>query len=207
MFTVGGLFSGIGGIETGFEKAGFKISWSNENDPYSVRSFKYNYKHQLYSEDIRKLNFKKIKSVDVLVGGFPCQAFSVAGYQKGFKDPRGNLFFEICRAITELPKMPKVLMLENVKNIRGHDGGKTAKVITKSLRELGYSVFGIYLTHQFIQIFLKIERELLLFVLKMKQIGNLILARNPLVQFLIVIYLYLKVKVKRNLERCSKAVM
>ena len=113
MFTVGGLFSGIGGIETGFEKAGFKISWSNENDPYSVRSFKYNYKHQLYSEDIRKLNFKKIKSVDVLVGGFPCQAFSVAGYQKGFKDPRGNLFFEICRAITELPKMPKVLMLEN----------------------------------------------------------------------------------------------
>ena len=75
------------------------------------------------------------------MGGFPCQAFSVAGYQKGFKDPRGNLFFEICRAITELPKMPKAVMLENVKNIRGHDGGKTAKVITKSLRDLGYSVF------------------------------------------------------------------
>ena len=65
MFTVGGLFSGIGGIETGFEKARFKISWSNENDSYSVRSFKHNYKHQLYSEGIRKLNFKKIKSVDV----------------------------------------------------------------------------------------------------------------------------------------------
>ena len=141
MFTVGGLFSGIGGIEIGFKKTGFKILWSNENDPYSVRSFKCNYSHQLYDGDIRKLNFKKLKSVDVLVGGFPCQAFSVAGYQKGFKDPRGNLFFEICRAITELPKMPKVLMLENVKNIRGHDGGKTAKVITKSLRELGYSVF------------------------------------------------------------------
>tara|TARA_B100000579_G_scaffold282976_1_gene234355 strand:+ start:1447 stop:2430 length:984 start_codon:yes stop_codon:yes gene_type:complete len=141
MATVGGLFSGIGGIETGFEKAGFKILWSNENDPYSVRSFKHNYKHKLYSEDVRKLNFKKIKPVDVLVGGFPCQAFSVAGYQKGFRDPRGNLFFEICRAITELPKMPKALMLENVKNIRGHDNGKTARVITKSLRELGYSVF------------------------------------------------------------------
>jgi DNA (cytosine-5)-methyltransferase 1 len=141
MNTVGGLFSGIGGIETGFEKAGFKILWSNENDPYSIRSFKNNYKHTLYEDDIRKLNFKKIKAVDVLVGGFPCQAFSVAGYQKGFKDPRGNLFFEICRAITELPKKPEVLVLENVKNIRGHDGGKTAKVITKSLRELGYSVF------------------------------------------------------------------
>ena len=141
MSTVGGLFSGIGGIETGFEKAGFKILWSNENDPYSVRSFQHNYKHKLYSEDIRKLNFKKIKPVDVLVGGFPCQAFSVAGYRKGFRDPRGNLFFEICRAITELPKMPKAIMLENVKNIRGHDNGKTARVITKSLRELGYSVF------------------------------------------------------------------
>tara|TARA_A100001011_G_scaffold95850_1_gene100817 strand:+ start:2601 stop:3584 length:984 start_codon:yes stop_codon:yes gene_type:complete len=141
MSTVGGLFSGIGGIETGFEKAGFKILWSNENDPYSVRSFQHNYKHKLYPNDIRKLNFKKIKPVDVLVGGFPCQAFSVAGYRKGFRDPRGNLFFEICRAITELPKMPKALMLENVKNIKGHDNGKTARVITKSLRELGYSVF------------------------------------------------------------------
>ena len=141
MSTVGGLFSGIGGIETGFEKAGFKILWSNENDPYSVRSFQHNYKHKLYPDNIRKLNFKKIKPVDVLVGGFPCQAFSVAGYRKGFRDPRGNLFFEICRAITELPKMPKAIMLENVKNIRGHDNGKTARVITKSLRELGYSVF------------------------------------------------------------------
>ena len=141
MLTVGGLFSGIGGIESGFEKTGFKILWSNENDPYSIRSFKHNYNHQLYDEDIRKINFEKLKSVDILVGGFPCQAFSVAGYRKGFKDPRGNLFFEICRAITELPKMPKVLMLENVKNIRSHDGGKTAKVITKSLRDLGYSVF------------------------------------------------------------------
>tara|TARA_B100001029_G_C14971651_1_gene400604 strand:- start:35 stop:1018 length:984 start_codon:yes stop_codon:yes gene_type:complete len=141
MYTVGGLFSGIGGIESGFEKAGFKTLWSNENDPYSIRSFEHNYKHKLYPNDIRKLEFKKLKSVDVLVGGFPCQAFSVAGYQKGFRDPRGNLFFEICRAITELPKMPKAFMLENVKNIKGHDGGKTARVITNSLRELGYSVF------------------------------------------------------------------
>lgn len=141
MYTVGGLFSGIGGIESGFEKAGFKTLWSNENDPYSIRSFQHNYKHKLYPDDIRKLDFKKIRSVDVLVGGFPCQAFSVAGYQKGFRDPRGNLFFEICRAITELPKMPKAFMLENVKNIKSHDGGKTARVITNSLRELGYSVF------------------------------------------------------------------
>ena len=84
MFTVGGLFSGIGGIESGYKKAGFKILWSNENDPYSARSFRHNYNHQLYDEDIRKVNFKKLKSVDVLVGGFPCQAFSNAGKKKMF---------------------------------------------------------------------------------------------------------------------------
>ena len=141
MYTVGGLFSGIGGIELGFEKAGFKVIWSNELDKYCVRTFSYNHNHKLYTESITDINFTKLKPVDILVGGFPCQAFSVAGYQKGFKDPRGNLFFEICRAITELPKKPKVIMLENVKNIKSHDGGKTARVITNSLRELGYSVF------------------------------------------------------------------
>ena len=141
MYTVGGLFSGIGGIELGFEKAGFKVIWSNELDKYCVRTFSYNHNHKLYADSITDINFTKLKPVDILVGGFPCQAFSVAGYQKGFKDPRGNLFFEICRAITELPKKPKVIMLENVKNIKGHDGGNTARVITNSLRELGYSVF------------------------------------------------------------------
>ena len=141
MFTVGGLFSGIGGIELGFEQAGFKIEWSNEVDKYCLETYTKNHKHKIYSESITDLDFKKIKPVDVLVGGFPCQAFSVAGYRKGFDDERGNLFFQICRAIEELKTKPKVLMLENVKNLTGHDKGKTAKVIVNSLRELGYSVF------------------------------------------------------------------
>ena len=141
MVTVGGLFSGIGGIEIGFEKAGFKILWSNEFDESCNKTFKHNLNHKLYTDSITDINFKKIKSVDVLVGGFPCQAFSVAGYRKGFKDERGNLFFQICRAIEELKMKPKVLMLENVKNLTGHDKGNTAKVIVNSLRELGYSVF------------------------------------------------------------------
>ena len=141
MHTVGGLFSGIGGIELGFEQAGFKILWSNEIDENCAKTYRHNHKHELINEDIRKIDFGKLKPVDILTGGFPCQAFSVAGYRKGFKDDRGNMFFEICRAIEELPKKPKVLMLENVKNIKGHDHGKTAKVITNSLRELGYSVF------------------------------------------------------------------
>ncbi|SVC98468.1 uncharacterized protein METZ01_LOCUS351322, partial [marine metagenome] len=117
MFTVGGLFSGIGGIELGFEKAGFKILWSNENDENCNKTYKYNFDHKLYSESIIDINFKKAKPVDLLVGGFPCQAFSVAGYRKGFKDERGNLFFQICRAIEELKTKPKALMLENVKNL------------------------------------------------------------------------------------------
>ena len=141
MFTVGGLFSGIGGIELGFEKAGFKILWSNENDENCNKTYKHNFNHKLYYESINDINFKEVKPVNLLVGGFPCQAFSVAGYRKGFKDERGNLFFQICRTIDELREKPKVLMLENVKNLKGHDKGKTARVITNSLRELGYSVF------------------------------------------------------------------
>jgi DNA (cytosine-5)-methyltransferase 1 len=140
MLTVGGLFSGIGGIELGFEQAGFKINWSNEIDENCAKTFKHNHKHQLITEDIRKIDFKKLKSVDVLTGGFPCQAFSVAGYRRGFEDVRGNIFFQICRAINELPKKPKILLLENVKNLKTHNLGHTAKVITNSLRDLGYSV-------------------------------------------------------------------
>lgn len=140
MLTVGGLFSGIGGIELGFEQAGFKINWSNEIDENCAKTFKFNHKHELIVEDIGKINFQKLKPVDVLTGGFPCQAFSVAGYRKGFDDARGNVFFQICRAIEELPKKPKVLLLENVKNLKTHNSGHTAKVITNSLRDLGYSV-------------------------------------------------------------------
>ena len=125
----------------GFEKAECKILWSNENDENCIKTYRHNFNHKLYTEDIGKIDFKKVKPIDVLVGGFPCQAFSVAGYRKGFKDERGNLFFQICRAIDELKQKPKVLMLENVKNLKGHDKGKTARVITNSLRELGYSVF------------------------------------------------------------------
>ena len=131
----------MGGIELGFQQAGFKTVWANEFDKYSSKTYRSNHGNNLIEEDVHLLQGKELEPIDVLTAGFPCQAFSVAGYRKGFRDPRGNLFFEICRAITELPKMPKVIMLENVKNIRGHDGGKTAKVITKSLRDLGYSVF------------------------------------------------------------------
>ena len=140
-FTVGGLFSGVGGIELGFEKAGFEILWSNEIDKYACTTYRANHLHKLYEEDIRDFKNRKLPSVDILTGGFPCQAFSVAGYRKGFNDDRGNMFFEIMDLIINLKTLPKVLVLENVKNLTGHDQGNTRKVIEKTLREsFNYSV-------------------------------------------------------------------
>ena len=139
-FTVGGLFSGVGGIELGFEQAGFKTLWANEFDKYSAKTYRLNNKN-LVEDDIHLLHGRDLEPVDVLTGGFPCQAFSVAGYRKGFRDPRGNLFFEIARLIEELDSPPKAIMLENVKGLSNHDKGRTAEVIKDTLRVLGYSVF------------------------------------------------------------------
>ena len=140
-FKVGGLFSGVGGIELGFEKAGFEISWSNEIDKYACATYRANHNHQLYEEDIRDFKNRKLPNVDILTGGFPCQAFSVAGYRKGFNDDRGNMFFEIMDLINNLKKLPKVLVLENVKNLTGHDKGNTRKIIEKTLRKsFNYSI-------------------------------------------------------------------
>ena len=140
-FSVGGLFSGVGGIEKGFQNAGFEISWANEYDKYACKTYRINHpKHNLIEKNIYELSPKKLKPVDVLVGGFPCQAFSIAGYRKGFKDPRGNLFYEIARFIDELSTKPKVLMLENVKNLSSHDRGKTRMAIEKILHDFGYYV-------------------------------------------------------------------
>ena len=94
-YSVGGLFSGIGGIELGFLKNGFKVLWSNDIDAASSITFTKNFNHRHILQDIHLLKGKELDPVDVLVGGFPCQAFSIAGYRKGFKDDRGNLFFEI----------------------------------------------------------------------------------------------------------------
>lgn len=144
-YTVGGLFSGVGGIELGFKRAGFELLWSNEFDRAAQTTFIKNFKHSLVAGDIHDLRASHVEPVDVLVGGFPCQAFSVAGYRKGFKDPRGNLFFQIARLIDELNdtygEKPRVLLLENVKNFYTHDKGNTFKVVLETLNELGYFVF------------------------------------------------------------------
>ena len=141
IYKVGALFSGIGGIELGFIKNGFEISWANDFDLASSITYQKNFNHPYFLKDVHTLKGSDLSPVDVLVAGFPCQAFSVAGYRKGFNDDRGNLFFEIIRIVNELKKKPKVLFLENVKNFYTHDNGNTFKVVKKTLEDNDYTVF------------------------------------------------------------------
>ncbi len=136
---VGGLFAGIGGIELGFKNAGFKIEWANEIDKNACITYRENHKHTLFEKDLNTLDTDEVTPIDILTGGFPCQAFSIAGYQKGFRDDRGNVFFRILDFIDDLN--PKVVFLENVKNLIGHDKGKTFERIIYELEEIrGYTV-------------------------------------------------------------------
>lgn len=133
-----GLFAGVGGIELGFKQAGFTPVLANEIDKYAGVTYGLNHAHPLILGDIHDLETREIPRIDLLTGGFPCQAFSVAGYRRGFKDPRGNVFWEIVRVLDE--KKPSVVFLENVKNLTGHDGGKTFRVVIEALETLGYHV-------------------------------------------------------------------
>lgn len=136
---IGSLFAGIGGIDLGFIQAGFEVAWANEIDPDACKTYIHNFPDtNLIEGDIRKLNAKSLEKVDVLTAGFPCQSFSVCGKQKGFKDSRGNLFFEIMRIADEL--QPSVIFLENVANLTEHDNGKTFNVIYNELASRDYFI-------------------------------------------------------------------
>lgn len=135
---VGDLFAGIGGIALGLKNAGFDIAWANEMDDKACITYKTNFKHPLYECPIQNLDPTTLPHVDMLAGGFPCQAFSIAGYRKGFGDTRGTLFFEIMRLVDVLN--PNYLFLENVKNLEKHNNGNTFKVILNELYKRGYFV-------------------------------------------------------------------
>lgn len=137
-YHVGELFAGIGGIGLGFKEAGFELTWANEIDERACVTYRNNFKHLLIHEDMTKVNPAELPKIEVLTGGFPCQAFSIAGYRKGFKDDRGNLFFDILRYINVL--QPEVIFLENVKNLTAHDNGRTFNVIQKELTKAGYYI-------------------------------------------------------------------
>ena len=134
------LFAGIGGIRLGFEKAGFATVFANDFEKSCKTTYDLNFKtSKLTVEDIKKLGIEDIPEFDFLLGGFPCQAFSIAGYRKGFNDKKhGNLFFDIARILEK--RKPAGFLLENVKNLRNHDNRKTFKIIKETLNNLGYHI-------------------------------------------------------------------
>lgn len=132
------LFCGVGGLDIAFENAGFKTVFANDIDTYACKTFDNNFNIKATCDDVKNLKAKDLPDFDCLIAGFPCQAFSVAGYRKGFEDTRGTLFFEIARILQE--KKPQVVFLENVKNLVAHDNGKTFNVILSSLKDIGYHV-------------------------------------------------------------------
>lgn len=146
-FTFIDLFAGIGGMRIGFESAGGTCVYSNEWNKYCQQTYFANFGEQPEG-DITRVDENVIPNHDILVAGFPCQPFSIAGVSKkkslgratGFEDKtQGTLFFDVCRILKA--KRPKAFLLENVKNLRSHDKGRTFKVILESLDELGYKVF------------------------------------------------------------------
>ena len=137
------LFAGIGGFRLGMESAGHECIGFCEIDKFARASYKaiHDTKGEIELHDITRVTDESIRrfgSVDVICGGFPCQAFSIAGHRRGFEDTRGTLFFEICRFASVL--RPKYLFLENVRGLLNHDGGATFETIIRTLDELGYDV-------------------------------------------------------------------
>jgi DNA (cytosine-5)-methyltransferase 1 len=132
------LFAGIGGFHYALTSYGAKCVFASEWDKHASKVYENNFNVTPFG-DITKISETDIPEHDIICGGFPCQAFSVSGKQKGFQDTRGTLFFDILR-IADYHK-PKLLFLENVKNIQAHDGGNTLKVIIDNLDQLGYKVF------------------------------------------------------------------
>ncbi|MCH3681433.1 DNA (cytosine-5-)-methyltransferase, partial [Enterococcus faecium] len=137
------LFSGIGGFRLGMEQAGYRCVGYCEIDGHARKSYQsiFDTKQEVEMHDITKLSDEFIRGigrVDIITGGFPCQAFSLAGKRKGFSDTRGTLFFEIARFASIL--RPKLLYLENVKGLLNHERGATFETILRTLDELGYDV-------------------------------------------------------------------
>ncbi|PWD83591.1 DNA cytosine methyltransferase [Ignatzschineria cameli] len=134
------FFAGVGGIDIGFSNAGFQTVYANEFDKFAVKTLRENFDFIIDDRDIRHVSENDVPDFDIMLAGFPCQAFSVAGYRQGFDDEkgRGNLYFELERIF--IAKKPSVIFLENVKNLVSHDKGNTFRVILNSLKENGYHV-------------------------------------------------------------------
>ena len=141
MLKCASFFAGVGGIDLGFDiENDFKVVYANEIDKFPAHTFETNFNLKVDCRDIKEVESKEIPKFDVMCAGFPCQAFSVAGYREGFDDKkgRGTLFFELVRIIKD--KKPQIVFLENVKNLVGHDNGNTFATIIDELEKEGYYV-------------------------------------------------------------------
>lgn len=138
--TCASFFAGVGGIDLGFAQNGFKTVYANEFDNEPIKTFKANFKFNVDNRDINIVSNEDIPNFNIMLAGFPCQAFSVAGYRQGFDDEKGRgvLFFQLARIFKV--KKPEVIFLENVKNLVAHDGGKTFRIILEALESEGYYV-------------------------------------------------------------------
>ena len=123
------FFAGIGGIELAFKNAGFETVYANEIDPYAIETYELNFNIKVDDRDICTVDVSEIPDFEILLAGFPCQPFSVAGNRQGFEDEkgRGNLFFELIRIVKA--KKPEIIFLENVKGLLSHDEGRTLSII------------------------------------------------------------------------------
>ena len=141
--TCASFFAGVGGIDLGFHLNGFKTIYANEFDPNPQKTFEENFDTPIDCRDINNVDSREIPNFNIMLAGFPCQAFSVAGYRQGFDDEKGRgvLFFQLARIIKA--KKPEVVFLENVKNLVAHDSGKTFRIILEVLVAEGY-----YVKHQ-----------------------------------------------------------
>jgi DNA (cytosine-5)-methyltransferase 1 len=132
------LFAGVGGIRLGFERAGFKTVFSNDFEPECKKAYDLNFENsKLVVKDVNDIRSRDLPAFDILLAGFPCQPFSIAGHRKGFSDKgRGELFFKILEILKT--KKPRAILLENVKNLKSHDNGRTFEIITRELHSIGY---------------------------------------------------------------------
>lgn len=141
-YKVGCLFAAIGGFAHAYKQAGATIAWANEKDDHATVTFKENFpKVTHYHKPVEELRViaDHLEEVDILTAGFPCQPFSIAGNRLGFNDERGGLFLEIIRLIREFgDRKPKILVMENVKNLKSHDKGRTFKRIQAEIQKAGY---------------------------------------------------------------------
>lgn len=135
------LFAGIGGIRLGFEQAfsGVECVFTSEIDKFAIQTYKANFGEENINGDITLISEEDVPEHDILLAGFPCQPFSQAGLKKGFSDTRGTLFFDIERILIE--KRPKAFLLENVKQLKGHEKGQTLQIILEHLKNAGYKVY------------------------------------------------------------------